>query len=117
MNAYPVTWHAILRYLSRVHSVRLGAIEKTIVDRAGNKQLAIEVCRQLGLDLDVLYRTVLPEKFLPVLDSVTRIKLATHHCVISDGRVVTVLPVEKKRQSRILSRKELRRRKARKHGR
>lgn len=109
MSNYPVSYHAVLRYLTRTHKIKLRGIEKSIEIREGTKQLALEACRQLGLDFDRVCREILPERFLPCLPHVHRIRLKSHVCQVAGGRVVTVLPPRGlERKVRILSRRESR---------
>lgn len=117
MTHYPVTFHAVLRYLTRIENVRLRRIAAAVDAPERASRVAFEACRQLGIDFNELQRRILPGKFLPVLSSVHSIKLETHICKVDGGQVVTVIKRnEKHRLARIPTAKELRNTRRRRRG-
>uniref|UniRef100_UPI003BA8BEBA hypothetical protein n=1 Tax=Stappia sp. TaxID=1870903 RepID=UPI003BA8BEBA len=109
-SRYPVTQHALLRYLTRVMEIDLAPYRARIED-PGDPTLVLEAfAEETGVCLAWLRKRVLPPELLPaVRTGATRVRVDGHVCVLCSGQVVTVYRHDRYRRSRIQSRSEMKR--------
>lgn len=111
-DRYPVTQHAVVRYLQRVEKVRL----KRYIKAAGTHDptaILAEFARKTGVDIEWLRRQILPPELLPALRrGAARIRCEKHDCIIANEQVVTVWR-RTAPAARIQSRAEMRRKRGR----
>lgn len=111
---YPVTQHAVLRYLARVMHVDLRPFQRLAGGGEGRTAPPAQVLAafqaETGIDIEDLRRKILPPELLFALrQGAARVRCKGHVCLCNNGMVIAVLAKERRR-SRIYSAAEIRRR-------
>ncbi|MCC4243409.1 hypothetical protein [Stappia indica] len=99
---YPVTQHAVLRYLARVMHVDLRPFQRLAGGGEGRTAPPAQVLAafqvETGIDIEDLRRKILPPELLFALrQGAARIRCKGHVCLCTNGTVITVLAKEKHR--------------------
>lgn len=106
---FPVTAHAVLRYLTRIENFDIAPIVRMHGRAAANLTLAQAAATVIGTTFAELQRRICPEHLVAVVKGgAARIRREgmVLHC--QDGRVITVVEELRHRHCRIPSKREIR---------
>lgn len=109
MPGYPVSAHAVIRYLERIDPFDMKGLRKVLDGDAGNHEIASAAAIALGVTMRDLQERVLPPSILHSVGGlalVRKLKLPGHECVVADGIVVTVVPKTKRQKLYSATRRE-----------
>jgi hypothetical protein len=106
----PVSAHAVIRYLQRIHGLDLGPIVRRLGRNAGNGVLAEAAAETIGTTVEAVKRAICPPHLEgAVAAGAARIRREGFVLMIRAGMVVTIVEDLQHHKAKILTRRESKR--------
>lgn len=105
---WPVSAHAVLRWLTRVENFDLRPVVAQLGRDAGNWPIARAACEAYGVPIEAVQRYILPPELLPAIKAgAERIRRQGMVLIVRNSVVVTLTDEVHSQRRRIMTKREL----------